>query len=613
MSSRFCPLAAPSSVDGRSGSPFPIASTPPTTASPPSVSSSSRPSPVPYSPTFGPLPPEIDAVHLAGRLGALDTFPSPLSPSSSSVDPPRVPGRFPSSGRNQRSRLVEASGDAEDVFHFSVGNRRGETEVAVHTGPDPRPLICMQNVPSFLTPADLCGEKLAMFLETIRHIRVVGGIDGPGRYGLLLLFGSPADATQFRFHFDGRPLSTLGTDVVSVRYVQMLSVGNRAWLPIGPITFPGDSAEVGDCAICMERCGDPEAARHSVDAPHLTDSRRSSAHNHSDSSRDPDSHGAGNESGDGLHCDAGSGGPGPSGPGAVFTTLCNHTFHGRCLSQWGDSCPVCRFNQQDVTSTCFDCPFDLATDLWLCITCGNIGCGRYTEGKHALIHYRTTHHTYSMNVGSRQVWDYAGDGLVHRLLLRTDGKLAETADPQSTSKAREGGDDVYDLADAKLESKVDAICHFYSNLLESQLKEQQAYFESKVTESDAEYGRHLTDLQGRAAAAAKAIEALRREVAALTGEARRGTTVGHPDLAALREELMLQESIGESLRQEITKCRTMLEGLRARDADTPLSAEIAALEARVAVLRARLTGDDPPPTAPTAPPASAASSSSLPS
>lgn len=39
---------------------------------------------------------------------------------------------------------VEASGDAEDVFHFSVGNRRGETEVAVHTGPDPRPLICMQ-------------------------------------------------------------------------------------------------------------------------------------------------------------------------------------------------------------------------------------------------------------------------------------------------------------------------------------------------------------------------------------------------------------------------------------------------------------------------------------
>lgn len=43
-----------------------------------------------------------------------------------------------------------------------------------------------------------------------------------------------------------------------------------------------------------------------------------------------------------------------------------------------------------------------------------------------------------------------------------------------------------------------------------QLKEQQAYFESKVTESDAEYRRHLTDLQGRAAAAAKAIEVRRR-------------------------------------------------------------------------------------------------------
>jgi len=30
--------------------------------------------------------------------------------------------------------------------------------------PDPHSSFFPQNVPSFLTPADLCGEKLAMFL-----------------------------------------------------------------------------------------------------------------------------------------------------------------------------------------------------------------------------------------------------------------------------------------------------------------------------------------------------------------------------------------------------------------------------------------------------------------
>ena len=43
-------------------------------------------------------------------------------------------------------------------------------------------------------------------------------------------------------------------------------------------------------------------------------------------------------------------------PAAIFTTVCCHTFHCKCLGQWGgDSCPVCRYNQQ----VCPMCPLRL--------------------------------------------------------------------------------------------------------------------------------------------------------------------------------------------------------------------------------------------------------------
>jgi hypothetical protein len=41
-------------------------------------------------------------------------------------------------------------------------------------------------------------------------------------------------------------------------------------------------------------------------------------------------------------------------------------------------------------------------------------------------HFQTTQHTYSMQVGSNRVWDYAGDNYVHRLLQnKADGKLVQ--------------------------------------------------------------------------------------------------------------------------------------------------------------------------------------------
>lgn len=180
--------------------------------------------------------------------------------------------------------------------------------------------------------------------------------------------------------------------------------------------------------------------------------------------------------------------------------VCNHKFHNECLQQWGDaSCPVCRYSvSQSHDSSCAVC--GSTSDLWMCLICGHVGCGRYNAA-HARDHYAATSHCYSLETetgrvrtlcaawcnsvyatfccmrschflsmlqhvdisavplpllvaaGSLmstpnprnttdampsvvQVWDYAGDGYVHRLIQsHLDGKLVEVPSPEPSNAA----------------------------------------------------------------------------------------------------------------------------------------------------------------------------------
>jgi len=110
----------------------------------------------------------------------------------------------------------------------------------------------------------------------------------------------------------------------------------------------------------------------------------------------------------------------------VLTILCNHSFHAECLQKWADTtCPVCRYTQTPELvpdQACFDC--GRTSDLWMCLICGNIGCGRYAEA-HANRHYEATSHIFTLQVGGKMVWDYVGDNYVHRLVQGGDGKMVE--------------------------------------------------------------------------------------------------------------------------------------------------------------------------------------------
>lgn len=56
---------------------------------------------------------------------------------------------------------------------------------------------------------------------------------------------------------------------------------------------------------------------------------------------------------------------------------------------------------------------------------------------HAADHWHNTQHCYSLELETQRVWDYAGDGYVHRLIQSlVDGKLVEVPSPQPAACSR---------------------------------------------------------------------------------------------------------------------------------------------------------------------------------
>ncbi|KAG7399884.1 hypothetical protein PHYBOEH_007745 [Phytophthora boehmeriae] len=175
----------------------------------------------------------------------------------------------------------------------------------------------------------------------------------------------------------------------------------------------------------------------------------------------------------------------------ILTTLCNHSFHCDCLFRWeGSSCPVCRYSHGDIGSACEVC--GTTEHLWICLICGHVGCGRYS-GEHAKQHYQDTLHTYSLELETQRVWDYAGDGYVHRLILnKQDGKFVEFPSPNTVSGERSQTPPTTSAEDEEMEhGKLEKLAVEYNFLLKSQLEEQRLYYERLLARVDEGENRQL--------------------------------------------------------------------------------------------------------------------------
>jgi BRCA1-associated protein len=59
---------------------------------------------------------------------------------------------------------------------------------------------------------------------------------------------------------------------------------------------------------------------------------------------------------------------------------------------------------------------DNRENLWVCLVCSALGCGRYCIGRHAVKHFQATNHSFSLELASQRIWHYRGDNYVHRIM-----------------------------------------------------------------------------------------------------------------------------------------------------------------------------------------------------
>ncbi|THU91521.1 BRCA1-associated protein [Dendrothele bispora CBS 962.96] len=311
-------------------------------------------------------------------------------------------------------------------------------------------------VPSWMTPSDFLAF-VAPAAENISHLRMIRD-SIPNRSVVLIKFSKSEDTDEFIEAYNGKPFNSMQPELCNVVRVLSVNIDTEDTVSqgIAPFIPPQNMYELPTCPVCLERMD--------------------------------------------------------SAVTGLITVPCSHSFHCMCLSKWGDSrCPVCRYSQTlmsshpasssstrptpipfanpstPILSSCSSC--SSTTNLWICLICGNIGCGRYGRA-HAHSHYQSTTHLYALELETQRVWDYAGDGYVHRLIQnRADGKLVELPSAASSmgTSPRDTGLGP-SPADALSAEKIEAIGIEYSYLLTSQLDSQRAYYEEQTTELQSEVG-----------------------------------------------------------------------------------------------------------------------------
>ncbi|WZH48851.1 hypothetical protein QYS62_010035 [Fusarium acuminatum] len=224
--------------------------------------------------------------------------------------------------------------------------------------------LCIPAVPAYMSPGDLMGFVGEKWTGDISHCRMVM-TSRMNRYLVLLKFRDNFRAKQWRREFDGRVFNTMesSTALSPLSSSAGMSSSLRPFPPPTP-----NLVELPTCPVCLERMDETNG---------------------------------------------------------LMTIPCAHVFHCTCLQNWkGAGCPVCRFTntspdaESDPTNPhtqpfgsgasnlCSVC--DCTDDLWICLICGYVGCGRY-KGGHAKDHWKETAHCFALELETQHVWDYAGD------------------------------------------------------------------------------------------------------------------------------------------------------------------------------------------------------------
>ncbi|GKZ85420.1 hypothetical protein AnigIFM56816_011191 [Aspergillus niger] len=354
--------------------------------------------------------------------------------------------------------------------------------------------LCILAVPSYMSPSDFLGFVGESTMNDVNHFRMIKTARA-NRYMVLMKFRNGKKAKEWQKDWNGKVFNSMEPETCHVVFVKTVEI--QAVEP-GALSTGSQTGLLSPHAATSPVRTTPISTTQSSSIPSATLSTRPLA---------------------------------PPTPALIelptcpvclermdettglLTIICQHVFHCTCLQKWkGSGCPVCRYTQDDIRrnsqaalyddepAECSVCHSDI--NLWICLICGNVGCGRY-DGAHAFAHYKETAHAFAMDLSTQRVWDYVGDAYVHRIIQsKTDGKLVEL--PAADNSAL----DPPDWTDAVPREKLENMSVEYTHLLTSQLESQRAYFEEVVE-------RAVDKASQASAAASSAQDAVEKATASL--------------------------------------------------------------------------------------------------
>lgn len=497
-------------------------------------------------------------------------------------------------------------------------------------------LVCLIAIPAQLTPADLL-TFLSPSLHAIQHIRLLHD-PSPHRYMALCALTTPETATEFIQRHNGQPFSELDPEIchalpissVSIRYhpedQKDQGIGkklNDTDTPNeslhGPPTLVATTTITGsddpdkekkgedegtgqDEARIITRPAPPFIAPLLLDPLQMDDLRGASSSSTTDAFPTTEASTTLASITELPLCPVCLERMDATVTG-LLTIACNHTFHCRCMLRWESAkCPVCRFSHLDSqprldgpeasypssglpVPQCEEC--GTQDSLWICLVCGHLGCGRYGEA-HAWQHYKESGHVYAQEVETQRVWDYVGDGYVHRLLQnRTDGKLVEL--PPTARNLRSLGQDsqadpVYGMwggqETGEAADKVDAMAFEYTSLLSAQLETQREYYEGLINDMEQRWAeeedRRAQESRSRDGNEMRLKEAYRDREKELTSQVetlKREVEAQSQKLVSAQTKNRTLESLVRAMQREMAEEREMDQGFRRNHEE--LKAEVA--------------------------------------
>jgi len=159
----------------------------------------------------------------------------------------------------------------------------------------------------------------------------------------------------------------------------------------------------------------------------------------------------------------------------------------------------------NLTLTCYSC--QMKETLWVCLTCGMVGCGRYSMG-HAEQHFYESNHPWALELATQRIWDYSLGSFVQRndlltcplmrrlvLLSNTNTnptwRTFHSSSPNRASNNNDHNNNNHSIdtetiiptkdEDSLFLSKSQSIGEEYEVLLQSALEDQAQHYEDEIS------------------------------------------------------------------------------------------------------------------------------------